>query len=78
MDGRMSCLAIDQKEVLGSLYKHGRKVVNLEEHISLLTKSLEIGFVPKSLKLKNSLPGNKNENRSRLENLSKQAMVDEK
>ena len=53
--GKMTCLTVEQKQIVKSLYKNGRKIVHLECHIKFLEKCLEIEFIPKSFQIKNSL-----------------------
>ena len=60
------------------MYKFARKTVHLETNLEFLTKCLDISFIPKSFKIKNSLPGNNKANQTRLENISIQAIIDEK
>ena len=49
-----------------------------KEERSMFGKSLENGFIHKSFRLKNSLPGDCKLNQNRLESVSIQAMSDEK
>ena len=73
----MPCLTAEQKQTVKALYKFGRKVVHLETNIEFLQKSLEIDFIPKSFRLKNSLPGNHQVNQERIDQTCKAAMSDE-
>ena len=75
--GRMSYLSAEQKQNIRFLYKTGRKIAHSEAHIEFLTKCLECDFIPKSFRLKNSIPGNKQVNQVRLDQLSKAAISDE-
>ena len=43
-----------------------------------MTRSLESDFIPKSFRLKNSLPGNTVVNQSRIDTISKNAIEDDK
>ena len=74
----MSCLSAEQKQTVKSLYKFARKIVHLESHIKFLTRSLRIGFIPKSFKVKVSVPGNQRINQDRFDKVSIEAMDDEK
>ena len=74
----MAGLSANQKQTLKSLYKIGRKSINLESNVQFLTRSLESGFIPKSFRMKNSLPGNSALNKARINDVCKEAMNDEK
>ena len=74
----MTYLSDEQKKTISLLYKFGRKTVQFESHINFLSKSLEIGFIPKSFRLKNNLPGNSTVNGERIKNVSRDAIKDEK
>ena len=74
----MACLSAEQKQIVRPLYKFARKIAHSEAHISFLTKCSSLDFVPKSFQLKNNIPGNTEFNQSQLENISKQAIIDEK
>ena len=73
----MPCLTAEQKQPVKALYKFGRKIAHLETNILFLRKSLEINFIPKSFRLKNSLPGNNQVNQDRIDKICKDAMKDE-
>ena len=74
----MPCLSPEQKQALKSVYNSGRKECHLESHVEFLEECLEIGFIPKSFRLKNNIPGNSRINQNRLKNVSVQAISDEK
>ena len=76
--GRMSHLSVEQKQQIRSLYKSARKVAHLEAHVKFLSKCEECDFIPKSFKAKYNLPGNKHENQRKLDQISKEAINDEK
>ena len=76
--GRMSHLTTEQKQNVRCLYKIGRKIAHSEAHINFLSKCLGCGFIPKSFRLKNNLPGNKEVNQVRIDQISIQTICDEK
>ena len=75
--GKMSGLTTEQKAVIKSLYKFGRKIIHSESHIQFLKKSIESDFIPKNFRLKNTLPGNQIANEERIQNVCKDAIIDE-
>ena len=75
---RMAYLSVEQKQTLKSLYKFARKTIHLEANLEFLAKCLDRKFIPKSFRLKNSLPGNDEANQLRINNVCFEAIVDEK
>ena len=75
--GRMTCLTVEQKRIVKSLYRVGRKVVSLESHLEFLEESLKNSCIPTSFRLNNSLPGNGKVNQSKNEKVCIEAMNDE-
>ena len=71
-------LSNGQKKVVKSIFKHGDKVINEECHIYFLTKCKESNVIPLNVKLKNTLPGNKNQNQEKLDQISLESIIDEK
>ena len=62
-----SNLTKEQKFLLGSLYKIGRKVVHFQSHVNFLCESLRLKFIPKRFHIKNNLPGDKLETQKQLD-----------
>ena len=76
--GRMSYLSAEQKQNIRFLYKTGRKIAHSEAHIEFLTKCLDCDFIPKSFRIKNTIPGNKQINQARIDQISLDAIDDER
>ena len=76
--GRMSFLTAEQKQNIRCLYKTGRKIAHSEAHIHFLSKCLEFHFIPKSFRIKNTIPGNKQINQARINQISLEAIGDER
>jgi hypothetical protein len=77
-EGKMAYLSTEQKQTIKSLYKFARKTIHLETNLEFLTKCIETNFIPKSFRLKNSLPGNIQANQVRIDNICKEAIIEEK
>ena len=75
LEGSMAGLATDQKKILKCVYKVSRKIVHLETNIQFLVKSIEVGFIPKSFRVKNE---NGKGNQAKLNKVSFESMNDEK
>ena len=68
VDGKIaSNLTKEQKSLLGSLYRIGRKVVHFQSHVHFLCESLRLKFIPKRFHIKNNLPGDKLETQKQLD-----------
>ena len=76
--GRMSFLTAEQKQNIRCLYKIGRKIAHSEAHIHFLSKCLEFHLIPKSFRIKNTIPGNKQINQGRIDQISMEAIDDER
>ena len=72
----MAGLSAEQKRCLGLMYKCARKIVHLETNFQFLVKCFEKGFIPKSFRVKNSLPENHKINQEKLNTVSNEAMND--
>ena len=78
IDSRMSDLTIEQKQIISSLYKNGRKIVNTKSHLEYLNRSLEFNFIPACFKITKVIPGNQAENQESFDNLSIECIKKEK
>ena len=71
-------LTSEQKQVVKHLYKHGGKIEKSNSHINFLSNCLKAKVIPSNFKLKNTLPGNRNANQEKLNQVSFESMNDEK
>ena len=78
VDSKMSNLTKEQKRLVSSLYKNGRKLVNSKSHVDFLDECSKQKVIPKAFKVKNFLPGNQVKNQERFNDVSQNAMTDEK
>jgi hypothetical protein len=78
VDREMHGLTVDQKGVIKHLYKIGRKSIKLKSHVKYLSRCLETKIIPKSFKIKKDIPGNQLKNQQKLDQISLEAVYDEK